>query len=75
MTVNILYRKNTVMTPWAYWFRKTFWMAYLRGLIHGDFIGMFYRPIWFSKLFGGEYLQGGGLSAGGAITDIYCILF
>ena len=59
--------EESVMTPWA---SVSFFSEGVSAgrFINEDFIGMFYGPIWFSKLlFGGAYLEGG------AITDFYGI--
>jgi len=42
------------------------------GLIQGEFIVMFYGPILISLLFRGAYLLG-GLSAGGALSQIFAV--
>ena len=53
-------------------FVSVFWRVYLRGLIHGEFVGQFIGVSGLVSFWGKAYLRG-SLSTGGAITDFHGI--
>ena len=68
------YSKYQWLGPRAIWFLKLFveGVSAGRGLIHGDFVGMFMGLSCLVSFFGGAYLQG-PLICGGVLLWIFTV--